>query len=262
MRGSWSGVILTALLVAAAPGGTSAQQGADGFRWTGRLADGKTLEIKGVNGPILVEAASGSEIEVTTEARGDRSDPSTVRIVRVESGDGVTFCALYPTPAGRRDNQCAPGSGGRMNTSRNDVEVTFHVRLPAGPRFRGRTVNGRIEATHLANDVDVGTVNGDVDVSTSGFAEASTVNGSIEAAVGRTDPEHGLTFKTVNGSITLDVPDDVNADVSARWVNGGLDTALPLTLKGRLTRQAAQGVLGRGGPTLTLSTVNGSIRLR
>ncbi len=262
MRVLGSGLMLVSLLWAAAPGRVAAQEGADGFRWAGRLAAGKTLEIKGVNGPIIVEPASGSEIEVSTEARGHRSDPSTVHIVKVESDAGLTFCAIYPTPAGRRENECAPGSGGRMNTSRNDVRVTFHVRLPAGLRFRGRTVNGRIEATRLANDVDVGTVNGNVDLSTSGFADASTVNGSIDATVGRADAEHGLSFKTVNGSITLDVPDDLNADVSAHWVNGGLDTALPLTLKGRLTRQAAQGVLGDGGPRLTLSTVNGSIRLR
>lgn len=262
MRVLGSGLMLMTLLWSAAPGSAAAQEGADGFRWTGRLAAGKTLEIKGVNGPIIVEPASGSEIEISTEARGHRSDPSSVRIVEVESDAGLTFCALYPTPAGRHANECAPGSGGRMNTSRNDVEVTFHVRLPAGPSFRGKTVNGRIEATGLANDVDVATVNGGVHVSTSGFADASTVNGDIDAAVGRADAERGLTLKTVNGSITLDVPDDLNADVSASWVNGGLDTALPLTLKGRLTRHAARGVLGDGGASLTLATVNGSIRLR
>ncbi len=262
MRSLGFGLVLAAMVGSMVPVTVAAQQGADGFRWSGRLAEGKTLEIKGVNGPILVEPSSGSQIKISTEAHGHRSDPSTVRIVEVESDDGLTFCALYPTPSGRRENECAPGSGGRMNTSRNDVEVTFHVRLPSGPRFRGRTVNGRIEAEHLSNDVDVSTVNGDIHVSTSGFADATTVNGSIDAALGRADPTRGLRFKTVNGSITLDVPDDLNADVDAHWVNGGLDTSLPLTLKGRLTRQAARGALGSGGPTLSLSTVNGSIRLR
>ena len=66
----------------------------------------------------------------------------------------------------------------------------------------------------------------------------------------------------MNGSISLDLPDDVNANVDARWVNGSLEADSPLELMiNRLSRRAAQGVLGEGGPELDLETVNGSIRI-
>lgn len=234
---------------------------AEDFRWTGALARGRILEVKGVNGPVVVERATGDEVEVTAQARGRRSDPSEVRIERVEHEEGVTFCAVYPTPGGERENYCAPGDGGRMNVRRNDVEVRFHVRLPAGVRFAGRTVNGDVEAQGLESDVSLSTVNGDLDVSTTGYAEARTVNGSIDARMGRMDPEEGLRFETVNGSIDLDLPDDVGAEVDASWVNGGLDSDLPLRIQGRIGRRSARGLLGEGGPPLRLTTVNGSIRL-
>ncbi len=237
-------------------------QSAEDFHWTGRLAEGKILEIKGLNGDVTVERASGSEIEVTATARARRSDPSEVRIEMVEHDEGLTFCAVYPTPRGERENYCGPGSEGRMNNRNNDTDVEFLVRLPDGVRLAGRTVNGDVEALGLRADVVVATVNGDVDVSTTGYAEANTVNGSIEARMGRMDPEGGLSFKTVNGSVTLDLPDDVDANLDARWVNGGLDSDLPLRLNGRISRHRAEGMLGNGGPELSVATVNGSIRIR
>lgn len=238
-------------------------EAAEDFRWTGRLASGDELEIKGINGDIIVEPARGNEVTVTAQARGRRSDPESVRIERVEHANGVTFCAVYPTPErAREENRCAPGSAGRMNTHNNDVEVTFTIQVPAGVSFIGNTVNGEIEAFDLENDLELMTVNGDVELSTTGFAEAETVNGSIDARMGEMDRIGGARFSTVNGSIDLDVPNGIDADVDASWLNGGFDSDIPLRINGRMSRKSAQGVFGDGGPDLELETVNGSIRIR
>jgi hypothetical protein len=236
-------------------------QSAEGFRWTGRLASGQ-VEVKGINGDIRVSRADGSEIELVAQAKGRKSDPSTVRVERIEHAGGITFCAVYPTPEGEDANVCAPGSGGRMNTHRNDVAVDFELRLPADLDFVGRTVNGEIEADNLGADVMAQTVNGDVEISTAGFAQAETVNGSIDVSMGASDFSRGAEFSTVNGSITLDVDDAVNANLDASWLNGGFESDLPFTLDGRLGKRSARGVLGDGGPELELKTVNGSIRIR
>jgi DUF4097 and DUF4098 domain-containing protein YvlB len=143
----------------------------------------------------------------------------------------------------------------------NDVSVEFRIEVPRGVRLDARTVNGEIEATELTADVDARTVNGDIEVTTQGFARAQTVNGSIEAEMGRWMPT-GAHFETVNGSIDLDLPDDVDADLDASWVNGGLESDLPFTVDGRITRRSARGQLGEGGPDLEIKTVNGSIRIR
>jgi Toastrack DUF4097 len=236
---------------------------ADDFEWTGRVPNGGSLEVKGINGPIIVELASGDEARITAQTRGRRSDPSTVRIEMVEHEGGLTFCAVYPTPSrARRENWCGPGSSGQMNTERNDVQVRFVVELPEGVSFSGRTVNGGLEAIELKSDVSLVTVNGDVTVSTSGAAEATTVNGSIDASIGERALGHDLEFTTVNGSVSLDVPDDLNAALDASWLNGGLDSDLPITLEGRTHRRSIRGTLGDGGATLKISTVNGSIEIR
>jgi hypothetical protein len=242
--------------------GAAASQSAVDFRWTGQLAEGRSLEIKGINGSITAVPAPGAEVVVTAEARGRRSDPNTVRIEVVEHRDGVTVCAVYPTPEGKRENYCAAEADGRMSTNDNDVRVQFRVEVPRGVRFIGHTVNGTVEALGLESDVRAITVNGDIELSTEGFAEAETVNGSIDAVVGSADLGDGVSFSTVNGSISLDLNDAVDADVDASWLNGSFETDLPFALQGRLSRRSARGVLGDGGPRLELSTVNGSIRIR
>jgi hypothetical protein len=236
-----------------------AQEIAD-FVWHGTVRTGQTVEIKGVNGDIIARRAAGGEIEVRAEKRAGRSDVNAVRIEVVDHGQGVTLCAVYPSSRGR-ENTCEPGSGGRSNIRNNDVRVTFYVSVPENVAFQGSTVNGDVEVHDLASDVGAKSVNGDIEISTTGFAEASTVNGSIDAAMERYNIEAGLSFSTVNGSISLDLPDDVNADLNAKWVNGRLEADLPFRLIGRASRHSAKGVLGEGGPELNLKTVNGSIHV-
>lgn len=235
-------------------------QEADEFNWSARLEDGQIIEIKGINGAVIAEATDGSEVEVRAVKTSRRSDASEVRIVVIEHEAGVTLCAVYPTPRGKPENECGPGSEGRMSVKDNDTKVVFHVRVPASVRFHGRTVNGNVEAQGLTANMLATTVNGSIVLETAGYAEASTVNGSIEAVLGAVSPE-GLSFRTVNGSIDLDVPDDLDADVQARWVNGRIETDLPFSLEGRVSRRSARGSLGAGGPLLELKTVNGSIRI-
>lgn len=231
------------------------------FRWSGRVAAGDLLEIKGVNGGISTERASGNEVEVVAIKSGRRSDPAEVRIEVLEHEGGVTLCAVYPTPRRDRENYCGVGEDGRNSTERNDVSVRWEIRVPEGVEFRGRTVNGDVEARGLTAWVDVATVNGDLEIETTGFATGRTVNGSIDARMAgmlREDVE----FETVNGSIELDVDEGLDADLDASWLNGGLETDLPFTIRGRMGRRSAEGALGDGGPRIRVNTVNGSIRIR
>src|SRR5205809_6334315 len=120
------------------------------FHWKGKVAPGKAIEIKGVNGDVRASAGSG-DVEVTAGKRARRSDPDEVKIEVVQHEDGVTICAVYPSD-GRRENTCEAGDDGHMSVRDNDVTVDFTVRVPAGVRFRGKTVNGEVEAAVGSSD--------------------------------------------------------------------------------------------------------------
>lgn len=232
------------------------------WRWHGALAAGRVIEVKGVNGNVEAEPGSGSEVEVVATKRGRRSDPGEVRIEVVQHGEGVTICAVYPNVEDREPNTCAPGNKGHMNVRDNDTTVNFRVRVPAGVRFTGRTVNGKVEADNMTADVEATTVNGSINISTSGLARAKTVNGSITAAMGRADWTDGLEFATVNGGIDLSFPASLSADVEAKTLNGDITTDFPLTVTGRFSKRRLSGTIGGGGRELRLETVNGSVQIR
>lgn len=237
-------------------------QQSDEFRWRGRVAAGRVVEIKGVNGDVRAEAAAGDEVEIVANKSGRKSDPASVEIKLIEHSDGVTVCAVYPSDDPSRPNECVHGSGGRMNVRDNDVQVNFTVRVPAGVRFVGKTVNGGVEAERLGSDVDVSTVNGSIRASGAGVVSARTVNGSITAAMGRANWPGDLRFESVNGGITLDLPADLSAEVSAETLNGDIETDFSINMIGSVGRRRLNGVIGSGGRKLSLKTVNGSIRLR
>jgi hypothetical protein len=242
--------------------GATLQAQAD-FEWKGRLARGRTIQVWGITGDVIASAAAGDEAVVTAVRReGRRGNPEDVRIEVVEHDGGVTICALYPPGRRGRENECLVGGGGHNETRDNDTRVEFTVRVPAGVRFDAGTVNGDVRARGLQSDTELRTVNGGVDVSTSGYAEVTTVNGSIDATIGTTSWSGHVDFRTVNGGITLELPAAAGAEVEAETVNGDITSDFPLTVSGRFGPRRVRGTIGGGGPALSLETVNGSIRLR
>jgi hypothetical protein len=231
------------------------------FHWSGRLNPGQSVEIKGVNGVIHAEYTSASDVQVDARKSARRSDISSVRVEAVPHSGGVTICSVYPSDGGR-PNECRPGNEGRMSTRDNDVKVDYTVHVPKGVRLIAKTVNGEVTALNLQSDVDAHTVNGRVQVSTTGLASAHTVNGGIEASLGASTWDDTLEFTTVNGGVRLSLPPGISADVKASVVNGGISTDFPLTISGRWGPKSINGRIGNGGRSLKVTTVNGGIELR
>jgi DUF4097 and DUF4098 domain-containing protein YvlB len=235
--------------------------GAEGtFSWSGTVAKGKSVEIKGVNGGIEATGTTQAEVSLTATKKGKKSDPSEVKIEVVEHAGGVTICAVYPSTG--QPNECKPGEGGRMKVKKNDVNVSFKVKIPAGVQFVGRTVNGGITARGIEADAEAHTVNGGVEIEAAGTARAETVNGGITARFGRADWDGALKLKTVNGGIHVYLPASAAVDVKAGTVNGDIETDFPLTVKGKIGRRRLEGSIGGGGPLLEMETVNGGIELK
>jgi hypothetical protein len=252
-------IVMTIALLAVTQG---AAQGQD-FRWSGTLAAGKTIEVRDVNGSITATPASGNTIEVTAQKRAGRGGrPELVEIRAEERDDRVVICTVYPS---QRDSEGCRGGGerrGRNNDDVDNVSVHFTVRVPSNIRFEGKTVNGDVTATGLAADAEVATVNGDVEVSTRGVAEASSVNGNVSATLGRSDWTGPVEFSSVNGTVTVTLPSNASAEVRASTVNGGIESDFPLTITGKFGPRNMNGTIGSGGPRLSLSSVNGSIALK
>lgn len=275
--------VLSAGPLAAAPAGPPAAAAAaptpqEPFRWSGRVASGKTIEVKGVKGTIRAVPASGSEVEVVASRRsGGRSAAETVRIEVVPHEGGVTVCAVYPRgwrewsdDRGRMEerggeggyNRCDPGEWRNLNVQDNDVSVDFTVRVPAGVRLAARNVSGDVDAEGMRGYVDARSVSGDVRIATTGFGEASTVSGEIVAVLGSAGWSGDLDFRTVSGDITLELPARTSTEVRVETMSGDIQSDFPLDVERRTMRRRARGTIGEGGRELYLTTLSGDVRLR
>ena len=253
-------ITLAALALTAIP---AAAQREETFRWSGQLAAGRTLEVRGLNGDVEARPSSGRAVEVVAVKHGDDDDPRAVEVEVIEGAAGIQVCAVYPGKRGGRISTCRDQDDDRDDEMDNDVVVDFTITVPAGVVFEGSTVNGGIDVASLDGDVRVSTVNGGIEVASSGTVEAQTVNGSIRASTGQASWNGTLDFQTVNGSITLTLPASAGATVSAETVNGGFSSDFPLTVDaGRWGPKRVTGTIGAGGGRLVLETVNGGISIR
>jgi DUF4097 and DUF4098 domain-containing protein YvlB len=240
--------------------GSAAQtQSGDEWRWSGKLNPDQLLQIKNVNGSIEADGVNADTIEVVAYKSGE--DKDQVHVEMVNGPDGVTICAVYPG----HGNRCEAGDSYHQEVHDVHAKVDFTVKIPRNLRFDARSVNGKIRADELGRFVRASSVNGSVDVSTDAWAQASTVNGGVKVRMGRADWDGTLKINTVNGSIDLEVPSNLNTDVRFSAVNGSLESDLPLTVSsqsGRWGPKKLEGRIGSGGRELNVSTVNGSLHIR
>jgi len=276
-------------LAAALVAGAAAPLPQQDFHWSGRLARGEQITVKGIIGDVRAEPTSGDEVTVTAVRRGRGAD--RVRIEVVRRSEGVVVCAVYPRDADdsgrwRRDDDddddrreprdaCNQRSGSMRGEA---ARVDFTVRVPAGVRVSLASVTGDVYASGLHSPVRAASVSGSVRVSSDGPVQASSVSGDVEATMGRTGSE-SLHFNTVSGNVVLRVPASTDADFSARTLSGSIESDFPLEVGGRGRRddddddddrgprvhvrigQQVHGRLGRGGPDLRVNTVSGDISL-
>jgi hypothetical protein len=246
------------------PGRARAQE--DTFEWRGRVPQGETVEVKNISGDINAVFTSGSEVEVVATKRGDREDFAEVDVEVVEEGGRTVICAIYGSwnhDRGTCDHQRWDDDERDRRWGRDgiDVRVEFEIRIPAGVDFVGVTVSGDVVAEDLRSDVDATTVSGDVRVSTSEVAHASTVNGSMDISMGGMDWEE-LELSTVSGDITIRLPAEIDTDVRFSSLSGDFDSDFSLsgrTERGRWVGSRVRGTIGAGGRTLRLQTVSGDV---
>ena len=233
------------------------------FRWSGEIPAGRWLYLRNLNGPVRVERGSGREVEVTADRTTRRGNPQAVRFEarRADDGQGMVVCAVW------YDGSCGEDgyrSGRNSDWNRRDeVSVAFVVRVPQGVRLDVSTVNGGLEIRGASSEVVARTTNGPVRAESSGGpVSARTTNGPIHARMTRVGDARDLDFATTNGSVVVEMPDDLGAEVTMSTTNGSVSTEFPATVQGRINPRRMTIRLGDGSRRVRLQTTNGNVELR
>lgn len=220
---------------------------------------GGAFTLDNVNGGVEILSWDRPEVRIEAEKRveGRSRDALERAMARLEidvsaSGGGVRVRTRYPNSG--------DGIIGWLSGSKTSASVQYRITVPKQAKVIIDTVNARITAEGVEGGYELETVNGRIDVRRGGGPlEASTVNGKIRAELIHT--RGALKLETVNGSIELNLPREIRADVHVSTVNGRIKANLPL-VSSELGRRSLKGSInGGGGVPIRISTVNGSVTI-
>ncbi len=151
--------------------------------------------------------------------------------------------------------------------------LTGDLRFQTGSgNVRGRELSGPARVKAGSGDIEIDeTGEGDVDIRTgSGNITVSGVNGAFRAEAGSGDirgngnPKGLWSIRTGSGNVDLRVPSEAGFDVDVSSNSGTVvvDHPVTTTVQGRIQeRKSVVGKVRNGGPTISVHTGSGDIRL-
>ena len=225
----------------------------DEIRRSFELQPGARVEVQGINGSVDLQTSDSKTAEVYVLRTGKSRDALDRREVTVEqTANGILIKGKEARHRGFWEHLF----GGR---SPNE-QVT--IKAPRQIAFALKGVNGRVTSGDIDGPLEVKGVNGKIELGqTSGSAEISGVNGRISVGLKSLD-DRGARFSGVNGGIELRLGNGLNADLTARGMNGNVRSEIAeVTVDKEEYGRNYSARIGTGGAPITISGINGNVRL-
>jgi DUF4097 and DUF4098 domain-containing protein YvlB len=226
------------------------------------------LRIETSDANIRVTAWDQNTIEAKVITTHYKIGEGGIRVDERQTGDSVEIEVHYPHH--------------NFNIGWESHRVDIIVQMPREGRVNLRTGDGKIELGGVKGEMDLHTGDGSINLdSVDGKLHATTGDGHIQAS-GRFDElglktgdghvdvrakngsslAAGWRLETGDGSVSLEVPGDLSADVDLHTSDGHIDLDMPVTTEGKIRQNEIHGKLNGGGSLLTIHTGDGSIHLR
>ena len=255
------------------------------FNQSHPLKAGGRLYVETFNGSVEISGWDRETAEISgTKYASTEQARNALRVDIVATGDSVRIRTVRPT--GHRGSMGAKyvirvpnrTTLERVETSNGAVRIDG---IEGDARVR--TSNGSVRAGRLKGALEATTSNAGVELDeVQGAAVVETSNGGIQASLREVAPRQSVKLTTSNGGIELAMGSFKENEIEAATSNGGITLRLPATTAARLKANTSnasvssdlevksagepgknhlEGTIGAGGPPITLTTSNGSIRI-
>ncbi|MBT9394521.1 hypothetical protein KLP40_15225 [Hymenobacter sp. NST-14] len=197
------------------------------------------------NGSITVRAWAGPGVRVRARVTGRAATPEAARALAA----AVAISTL--------NNRLRAA---RANESLDGWAVDYEVLVPAQTDLTLTAVNGHLALENVRGALRFETINGNLSVrGVGGDARGKTTNGNLDLQLtGEAWAGPGLEVSTVNGDVSWQLPATYAATLLGRTTRGRVTAQLNTKRLSVLPHNLAA-TLGKGGPTLKVSAVNGNI---
>ncbi|MCP5053527.1 MAG: hypothetical protein GY940_40550 [bacterium] len=255
----------------------------------------RALEIDNIFGAIHLEGYSGSTVKLsavkTIKAHSREKLETARKEVKLDiSNQGNKVIIYVDGPFRDKDNK----NHVNWNSTKRGyiVKYDFTLKVPVKTDIKLKTVNSgdikvsgvvgkctlsnvneKIRVHDLTGDFQVTTVNGPIRMDRiTGSGNAHTVNGKVTVNFVK-NPATDCSFHTINGKLDIDFRPGLSANFKLKTFNGKIYSDFPATYlpasPGKGSRQDGKYVyksrrhqavrIGKGGPTIKMDTLNGSI---
>ena len=241
---------------------------ADEWSKTYTLTGKPDLRVDTSDANIHVSTWNQNMIEAKVTTSGYKIGNNGIRIEEHQSGDLVEINVRFPH------------SGFSIGWADHRVDVSIH--MPREGRVDLRTGDGKIELGNFKGEMRLHSGDGSEEIDgVDGKLRAQTGDGHIRAngrfdeldlktGDGRVDARAtagsalatGWRLESGDGTVTLEVPANLAADVDLHTGDGHIDLDMPVTTEGKIREGEVRGKLNGGGNLLMIHTGDGSIRLR
>jgi hypothetical protein len=242
---------------------------ADDWSKTYNLTGKPDLRVETSDANIHVFTWDQNTIEAKVTTTRYKIGDDGIRIEEHQTGDVVEIAVRYPHPHGvtiewgqhRVDIDIHMPREGRVDLRTGDGKIELghfkgEMQLRSGDgsqeldgvdgKLRAMAGDGHIRANGRFDELDLKTGDGHVD--------ARAMSGSVLAT--------GWRLESGDGSVTLEVPENLAADVDLHTGDGHIDLDMQITTEGKIREGEVRGKLNGGGNLLVIHTGDGSIRLR
>ncbi len=126
-----------------------------------------------------------------------------------------------------------------------------------------RTVDGSMELRNVHGDISARTTDGKLSMDgVFRTLEAQSTDGSIDVTV---EPGSRMgaewSIRSTDGSIHIELPQDLHADLEARTGDGQIKCDYPITISGSVNKHRLSGKINSGGNLIKVQSSDGSINI-
>jgi len=282
-NGSWRMGAKVLMAGALALWGATATQ-ADEVTKTFPVTGHARVHVETDDGAVRVSTGDIKQVKVRVDYSGYKLDRD-LRVTTSQNGDSVDVSV--------KTGSTLWNWGGRHTSLRVEIH------MPKEADVTIRTGDGNVQADSINGNVDVTTGDGSITVqgvkgtirfhTGDGHIEARGLDGRVEASSGdghinlegRFDAlniktgdgsvnaratagskvQSTWTIRTGDGSVDMEIPGDLHADIDASTHDGHISLGLPVTVEGTFSSSQIHGKMNGGGQSLTIRTGDGSIHL-
>lgn len=258
----WLLVIVVLGVAAALPAG------ADEWSKTFNLTGKPDLRVETSDANIRVSTWDQNTIEARVNTSRYKIGEGGIRVEEHQDGNSVQIEVHFPHH--------------NFNIDFGNHRVDIEIRLPREGKLNLHTGDGKIEVSGFKGEVDVRSGDGaEILDGVDGKLRASTGDGPIRAngrfdelevktgdgrvevrAASGSSMAAGWRLETGDGSVTLEIPENLAADVDLHTSDGHIDLDMPVATSGTIRENEVRGKLNGGGNPVTIRTGDGSIHLR